>query len=318
MSNNKAFSALLGGGVLIAAAAQYLSQQSKASNYGVTISTATPDVAGRTPGTQLETFAQCLGKKELSKGVWKTKSYDQSPQCGEDSFFILDKLRVFGVADGVGGWSRHGVNPKEFSESLMVETKKQIHAKQRMEIISTGKHADLEGAVTSAHAATMKKVAAGSSTVCVASLDKNTHDLHVANLGDSGLVVVRDGHVVFSATESTHGWNFPKQIGVNRGAIHGDSIVDGTHETVKVYSGDMVVTGSDGMLDNITPADIARIVHETVQKPSSSAQHVAQAAARNVLVAACKAALNESEGKWSEGGVGGKPDDITVLVTRVS
>ncbi|CUF60925.1 Hypothetical protein, putative [Bodo saltans] len=312
------FPALLGGSFIAAGAAQFFYQRS-INSVDDNVDTALPDTSKLIPGTSLETFAQCLGKKDLRKGVWKTKSFDSSPLCGEDSFFILDDLRTFGVADGVGGWSRHGVNPKDFSESLMVETKKQIATKQRAAINSTGSAADLETAVTAAHAATMKKVAAGSSTVCVASLDKNTHELHVANLGDSGLVVVREGHVVFTAKESTHGWNFPKQIGVNRGAIHGDSIHDGTHEVVKVFKGDHLVTGSDGMLDNLEPRQIARIVKDTLAKkgPLADGALVAKSAARNVLVAVCQSALNESEGKWDQGGVGGKPDDITVLVTRV-
>jgi protein phosphatase PTC7 len=312
------FPALLGGGFVAAGAAQYFFQRSQSLDQGSGDVDVVTDTSKLTPGTSLETFAQCLGKKDLRKGIWKSKSFDSSPLCGEDSFFILDELRTFGVADGVGGWSRHGINPKEFSESLMVETKRHISTKQRNAITSTGGAADIETAVTAAHAATMKKVAAGSSTVCVASLDKNTSELHVANLGDSGLVVVRDGKVAFSAKETSHGWNFPKQIGVNRGAIHGDSIHDGSHEIVKVFKGDHLVTGSDGMLDNLEPRQIALLVKASVKESSGTdGAAAAKAAARNILVAVCQSALNESEGKWDQGGVGGKPDDITVLVTRV-
>lgn len=43
---------------------------------------------------------------------------------GEDAFFISQQgSTAFGVADGVGGWANSGVNPAEYSKSLMREAK---------------------------------------------------------------------------------------------------------------------------------------------------------------------------------------------------
>ena len=43
--------------------------------------------------------------------------------CGEDAFFVTadepGTTVVFGLADGVGGWRRHGVDPSKFAWRLM-------------------------------------------------------------------------------------------------------------------------------------------------------------------------------------------------------
>ena len=37
--------------------------------------------------------------------------------------------------------------------------------------------------------------------------------LQVANLGDSGCMVLRDGRIVLRTVEQTHAFNFPRQLG---------------------------------------------------------------------------------------------------------
>jgi hypothetical protein len=53
----------------------------------------------------------------------------------------------------------------------------------------------------------------GSCTVCLA-LVTGDGQLHVLNLGDSGLHVVRDGMSVFSTNEQQHYFNCPFQLGM--------------------------------------------------------------------------------------------------------
>lgn len=50
----------------------------------------------------------------------------------------------------------------------------------------------------------------GSSTACIAVLKDD--QLHVANLGDSGVWLVRAGKVVFATTQQQHQFNCPYQI----------------------------------------------------------------------------------------------------------
>ena len=46
---------------------------------------------------------------------------------GEDAFFVSDKGRgSCGVSDGVGGWAEDGINPREYSETLMQIAKRYL------------------------------------------------------------------------------------------------------------------------------------------------------------------------------------------------
>ena len=54
--------------------------------------------------------------------------------------------------------------------------------------------------------------AAGSSTACLAVVDGASGRLTVANLGDSGFVVVRGGQSILRSAEQQHAFNFPFQI----------------------------------------------------------------------------------------------------------
>ena len=53
---------------------------------------------------------------------------------------------------------------------------------------------------------------AGSSTACIVALDRSKQTLHTANLGDSGFMVVRQGHVVHRSNEQQHSFNTPYQL----------------------------------------------------------------------------------------------------------
>jgi len=275
------------------------------------------DVSKLSPAKRVETFGQCISKRVLrgptGSGDWRSNLQSVSPGCGEDSFYYSDDRSVFAVADGVGGWARQGVNPKEFSQSLMTELGKQVDA-----VPKTAEPIDIVAALDKSHAASRRVVSAGSSTACAASLDGRHGTLKTLNVGDSGLIVFRGPNAVpvFIAEETSHGFNFPKQLGVNRGKRHGDTVFDGSQQETKVYAGDIAVTASDGVLDNLHVKDMADIVRQS--------KGDTRKAARDLVIAAGESALGlrssaHVKGQWGEGdGVGGKPDDITVLVSKFS
>ena len=97
---------------------------------------------------------------------------------GEDAFYASSRQAALGVADGVGGSKREGVDPGAFSRRLLA------HA------VSERRPAD--EAVAAARKAVKDDVLCqkgGSSTLLVATLDDAT--LSVSNLGDSALIVLR-------------------------------------------------------------------------------------------------------------------------------
>ena len=44
---------------------------------------------------------------------------DKVGKCGEDAFFADDEQGAFGIADGVGGSARNGIDPGLFSRELL-------------------------------------------------------------------------------------------------------------------------------------------------------------------------------------------------------
>lgn len=71
-------------------------------------------------------------------------------------------------------------------------------------------HGSLPGTLT----VFLPPVSAGSSTACIVILDRQSHRLHTANLGDSGFLVVRGGEVVHRSDEQQHYFNTPFQLSI--------------------------------------------------------------------------------------------------------
>jgi hypothetical protein len=136
----------------------------------------------------------------------KTSSIEQRTNqtnvYGDDALFITKhRLGDFlGVADGVGGWREHGIDPSLFSRSLMEACKSLIDNKlidlnplTLKELLSKGYKQLLED----------KQCIIGSSTACIVALHHEKRILHTANLGDSGFVVIRKNTIVHLITRTT-------------------------------------------------------------------------------------------------------------------
>lgn len=213
----------------------------------------------------LQTWAFCKAKpsppfvytseRELEKRrealQFRERPSFKNLDCGEDSFFVANHHRAMGVADGVGGWRKKGVDPSEFSNALMAHAKSYADTHE--------KELDPQKIMDAAHQKIIeeKKVKAGSSTACIATLKKTkdgSHELDVANLGDSGLLVVRDRKYVFRARERQHRFNAPYQLSVSLSSPPGrslsDTAKDAARERVRVQEGDVIVMGTDGLFDN--------------------------------------------------------------------
>lgn len=168
-------------------------------------------------------------------GAWVDKTL-RAGEAGEDAL-LFEQMKgegdvIFGVADGVGGWSENGVDPALFSQSLM------YHAAQyaaefyacpdRLDAedlehrssppsgassdVSTPLSTPPPASPTQSKASTaepgtpldvlqyafqktqeQKEVPAGSATACLVSFDSSKGVIRTANLGDSGFLVIRPG-----------------------------------------------------------------------------------------------------------------------------
>jgi serine/threonine protein phosphatase PrpC len=92
----------------------------------------------------------------------------------------------------------------------------------------------------------------GSATFCIVALDDASSaaavTLRVANIGDSGFMVLRDGRLVFRSEEQQHGFNHPFQLATRD---EGNAVAEAQSYTLELQLGDVVVVGSDGLFDNV-------------------------------------------------------------------
>jgi hypothetical protein len=100
-----------------------------------------------------------------------------------------------------------------------------------------------------AHSATCS---IGAATAIVAILDRSG-TLHVANVGDCGLRILRNGKVVFATSPQQHYFDCPYQFSSSEG---GQSASDAAVFKAELLKGDTIVLGSDGLFDNVYDRDI--------------------------------------------------------------
>jgi len=136
-------------------------------------------------------------------------------EINSEEILVRNESVYVGVADGVGSWRQYGVDPKEFSHSL-IKNKEFSHSliKNAERIVKMdSEHRAWSSSVgvgftvalgireqeaihpldviIDAWTATLNDNVVGSSTFCVATLDDNTNTLSYSNIGDGGVLVVR-------------------------------------------------------------------------------------------------------------------------------
>lgn len=180
----------------------------------------------------------------------------------------------------------------------------------------------------------------GSSTVVILVLEGQ--HIGVANLGDSGFMVLRRGPngmaVVHECPEQQHGWNFPYQLTRLPKAlaekfphVQQDHATDCQTYVHEVHNGDLILMYSDGLRDNLHDCEILDIVEsalsptvaellglpEHATPPDAIAKALALAAQARSLDPRAKVPFYFYSRKHGYDCPGGKEDDITVLAAWV-
>lgn len=223
---------------------------------------------------------------------------------GEDAHFFCQNSQVIGVADGVGGWGKHGIDAG-------------VHAREMMGYAADIVKNSLPAAVDPKRVlaeAFEKTEAPGSSTACIICLAGNR--LRAAIVGDSGFAVFRERRTVYRSPIQQSKFNKPHQLG--KASV---KYLEAAEEVeVEVKSGDVVVAGTDGLFDNLFLEEMGPKVDRCFSEGMSTemvASELATAAQRksgegNIVspfeVAAHVAGVDR---------FGGKKDDITVVVAYV-
>ena len=211
---------------------------------------------------------------------------------------------------GVGGWADSGVDPREYAVKLSEGAQEATDKKHMEDPVDVMRYA-------AAHA----RSTTGSSTACIVALKEN--DLISANLGDSGFMLIRFGSgdvkdvQYYKTKEQQYSFNFPYQLGRSSSNKAEDSDV----VQIPLEHGDIIVLGTDGLFDNLDEKVIIQLVWKAVKSNTDKSFNVANLA-RSIAEEAFKVSEDPraktpfaiaSNYRW----MGGKQDDITVLVSRV-
>ncbi|XP_022763733.1 probable protein phosphatase 2C 62 isoform X3 [Durio zibethinus] len=158
-------------------------------------------------GVELQSGGTTLEREEVStagfflySGAALLPNPKKAFAGGENAYFIACQ-KWLGVADGVGHWSLEGMSVGLYAKELMENCEKIVSDRNGVPIT------DPEEILNKAAANTQSY---GSSTVLVASFDDQA--LHVASIGDSGFMVIRNGTVFKRSSRMVYEFNFPIQI----------------------------------------------------------------------------------------------------------
>uniref|UniRef100_A0A1J3HUA2 Protein phosphatase n=1 Tax=Noccaea caerulescens TaxID=107243 RepID=A0A1J3HUA2_NOCCA len=255
-----------------------------------------------------DSVAAKLGVKPLKlvSGSCYLPHPDKEATGGEDAHFICAEEQALGVADGVGGWAELGIDAGYYSRELMSNSVNAIQDEPKGSI-------DPARVLEKAHTSTKSK---GSSTACIIAL--TDQGLQSINLGDSGFMVVREGHTVFRSPVQQHDFNFTYQLECGS---NGDLPSSGQVFTVAVAPGDVVIAGTDGLFDNLYNNEITAIVVHAVRggiDPQVTAQKIAALARQRAQDKNRQTPFSTAAQDAGFRYYGGKLDDITVVVSYVA
>ncbi|XP_073308169.1 uncharacterized protein [Primulina huaijiensis] len=223
---------------------------------------------------------------------------------GEDAYFVTGQTWL-GVADGVGQWSFEGTNPGVYAQELIKNCEKLALDCNSDSICNPTELLKLSVGETQSP---------GSSTVLLAQLVGQV--LQVANIGDSGFIILRHGSVYKRSSPMLHVFHFPLQI--ERGD---DPSNLAEFYRIDLEEEDVIILASDGLLDNLYDQEITSEVSKYLAadcKPKEIAEALA-AKAQEVgkSVTARSPFADNAQAAGYAGYTGGKLDDVTVIVSVV-
>ena len=280
----------------------------------------------------------CIPKTEAEPSENRICNYCS---CGEDSFgFNASKDKIYlGIADGVGGFAELGGDPALFAQTLM---------KNALEA-SNEHHFDEDqvcrNIINEAYNELLKDfrskevVPMGGSTACIALINTNDGKIKFANVGDSGLMILRptsdekkDYKIIFQTKALQYRFNCPYQLAFS--PKHGEfnptneSDTEESFEATKSFclrSDDIVLLATDGVLDNLFPSDIEEIVN-TVDFSTESTDNVSNLISKKISFKAREYSLDRNRNspfavaeleQTGKARLGGKRDDIATVAALI-
>ena len=252
-------------------------------------------------------------------GVCNNPKFDKRWKGGEDGFSVSTDQKFIMVCDGVGGWVKKRVDPGKYAKYL---------ANKVREFFENEPKRDLKDMLVNAVKVNPNR---GSTTAVIAKLDSQSVEpvvMSTCNLGDSGYLVVRPTEKgdqvskVFRSVEHQHYFNCPHQCGENHELPY--NAVDAKHD---LAHNDIIVMGSDGVFDNLEDDMIIKECLLPNLKSGGNIKNIESTAGcisayaefmsydPNYESPFCRSAVEH--GKKKDRYMGGKEDDITVIVAQI-
>lgn len=265
----------------------------------------------------------------------------------EDACFVGEQS--VGVADGVGGmvpFQAYGVCAAVYAAELMAIARTALEPGGAASEFEAGTGCQPPGpgpeerAVAALRAAEEGVTSFGASTIALATLQGSR--LGIANLGDSGFMLLRKGRrgmeIVAQSEEQTHSWNCPYQLmrlppelSQRLPHIAFDTFADADRYALEPRCGDLLLLFTDGFRDNLHDSEILHIVDCTLSpelgalvglpEHATSPEHVARslalAAYERSTDPSARVPFAENARKQGYFFSGGKQDDITVVAAWI-
>lgn len=144
-------------------------------------------------------------------------------------------------------------------------------------------------------------------------------------MGDSGFMILRKNsdnkfEIFFKSKEQTHGFNYPFQLGTNGNG--GDNPRMAVLKEHFIEENDLVILCTDGVLDNLFDEWVLKCVETYFEKGEGFdggriAEKIGSLAYKVSLNTEIITPFAKMAGKYNYKFVGGKSDDITVVVAKV-
>ncbi|CAA0807319.1 Probable protein phosphatase 2C 62 [Striga hermonthica] len=240
----------------------------------------------------------------LSSGAALLPRPSKALTGGEDAYFVAGQT-WFGVADGMSQWSLEGTNPGVHARELVKICEKTVSDCNGISINNPLEL--LKHSVAETHSP-------GSSTVLIAHFDGRA--LNVANIGNSGFIVLRKGSVWKSSSPMQYAFCFPLRI------EKGDDPTS-LAETYRVdlEEGDLILTATDGLLDNLYDEEISSIVMQSLagDKKLEEIAKLLATKAQEIGESGCTRSpfADDARAAGFSEYIGGRLDDVAVIVSLV-
>lgn len=248
---------------------------------------------------------------------------------GEDNLFVLaqaDGYLAVGVADGVGGWAEAGYDLLAILRELCLQLKSVFEAGDKA---LAAPSAMLAAAFEQVLA--LPRVEIGGTTACLGVLTPD-RQLRVANLGDLWCGLFRDHQLVKETQFQTHNFNTPYQLAkvpahiLRQAELQGKKYIIDLPELCDQYvwdlqKDDIVVFATDGVTDNVVPQDMELFLRDQAEKntplPEVATRFVQEVVKVSKDPNFPSAFAQELLRLTGQRYLGGKEDDITVVMVRV-